>query len=48
MSQFALRKFTLFKFGMMWRPFFFFNMPFLRSHFDRLVLRVKMSHFKGL
>jgi len=48
MGQFAWHKFSLFKFGMMWRPFFFVNIPFLRAHFDRLVLRVKMSHFQGL
>ena len=33
---------------MIWQPFFFFNTPFLRSHFDRLVLRVKMSNFNWL
>ena len=47
-GRFALRKFTLFKFRMMWRQFFLINMALLRSHFDRLVLRVKMSHSKGL
>ena len=47
-GQFAWYKFSLFKFRMMWQPFFFFSMPFLRSHLDRLVFRAQMSHFQGL